>query len=322
MRTENLKRPRKAALVVNSYDQVRLVVERIREVNPDLSARTRGVLREISGREYSEQRYVLRGQIEGVGSDPDVDVLVFPLAALGRAVNIVFTEDDDDQGKSAIGSIFFLIRPHHAVGDTSLMLSILAKHTEQLDAEDFGRQGLTAVSRVVHQRRYEAFRQVSQLTTRPTNFSQLAPETRKAFAANLLVDILQMIGRGIRKGMPVEVYFVDAAWAPKSALGEMESANSSVLVEMQAVLRQCLNAQDPDERGVYEALYSQSWEAFKEIDGLIPPSVSHEGTPSEFFPSPASLEDALDGWDPYPADSGLEDRTTWDPDEWDSEEDY
>ena len=322
MRTENLKRPRKAALVVNSYDQVKLVVERIREVNPDLSARTRGVLREISGREYSEHRYVLRGQVEGVGSDPDVDVLVFPLAALGRAVNIVFTENDDDQGKSAIGSIFFLIRPHHAVGDTSLMLSILAKRTEQLDAEDFGHHGLSAVSRVVHQRRYEAFRQVSQLTTRPTNFSQLAPETRRAFAANLLVDILQMIGRGIRKGMPVEVYFVDAAWAPKSALGETEAANSSVLVEMQAVLRHCLNVQDPDERGIYEALYGQSWEAFREIDGLIPPNISHEGTPSEFFPSPASLEDALDGWDPYPTDSGLEDGPTWDPDEWDSEEEY
>ena len=163
---------------------------------------------------------------------------------------------------------------------------------------------------------------MSQLTTRPTNFSRLAPETRKAFAANLLVDILQMIGRGIRKGMPVEVYFVDAAWAPKSALGEMEAANSSVLVEMQAVLRHCLNVQDPDERGIYEALYRQSWEAFREIDGLISPGISHEGTPSEFFPSPASLEDALDGWDPYRADSGLEDGSTWDPDEWDSEEDY
>ena len=251
-----------------------------------------------------------------------MDVLVFPLAALGRAVNIVFTEDDDDRGKSAIGSIFFLIRPHHAVGDTSLMLSILAKHTEQLDAEDFGHHGLSAVSRVVHQRRYEAFRQVSQLTTRPTNFSQLAPETRKAFAANLLVDILQMIGRGIRKGMPVEVYFVDAAWAPMSALGEPESANSSVLVEMQDVLRHCLNVQDPDERGIYEALYSQSWEAFREIDGLMRPNISHEGKPNEFFPSPAGLEDALDGWDPYPADSGLEDRSTWDPDDWNSEEDY
>ena len=322
MRTENLERPRKAGLVVNSYDQVKLVVERLREVNPDLSARTRGVLREISGRGYSQRRYILRSEVESVGSDPDVEVLVFPLAALGRAVNIVFTEDDDDQGKSAIGSIFFLIRPHPAVGDTSLMLSILAKHTEQLDAEDFGHHGLSDLNRVVHRRRYEAFRQVSQLTTRPTNFSRLSPGTRRAFAANLLIDTLQMIGRGIRKGMPVEVYFVDAAWAPKSALGETETANSSVLVEMQEVLRYCLNVQDPDEYGIYEALYGQSWEAFREIDGLIPPSVPHEDARSEFCPSPASLEDALDGWDPYPDNSGLDDDTTGDPDEWDSEEDY
>ncbi|MEI8166102.1 MAG: hypothetical protein WCG26_06980, partial [Chloroflexales bacterium] len=42
-----LERRRKAALVVNSYDQVRLVVEQIHEVHPALGERTRGIVTQI-----------------------------------------------------------------------------------------------------------------------------------------------------------------------------------------------------------------------------------------------------------------------------------
>lgn len=313
IRTE-LGKPRKAALVVNSYDQVRLVVEQIQAVNPTLGDRTRGVLRELPA-DPARMRYVLRGQVEGLGSDADVDVLVFPLGALGRGVNVVFTADDEDKGKGAIGSVFFLTRPHPAAGDLSLMLSLLARWTERLDGEDLRSLGLSEVQQHYDRRRYEVFRQIARLISRPMSASQLDDETLRAFAANLLVAVLQTIGRGMRKRMPVEVYFVDAAWAPHSAEGRPETPRSSVLVAMRQVLAESLDARDPGQRDIYRALYGVFAEAFRDIDGVILPGAetsAHDGYDG-FDPSPAGLEDAMDDWDPEDGDHGGEAReeTGW-----------
>jgi len=303
VRTE-LGKPRKAALVVNSYEQVQLVVEQIRTINSRLGERTRGVLRERPS-DRSRKHYVLRGQAEGLGPDLDIDVLVFPLGALGRGTNIVFTGDDADKGKGAIGSVFFLTRPHPAAGDLSLMLSLLARRTEGLDMEDLRPLGLVQVKELFEQRQYDVFRQIARLVSRPMSASQLDDVTLRVFAANLLVAVLQTIGRGMRLRMPVEVYFVDAAWAPNSAEGRPETARSSVLVAMREVLATSLATRDPDQRDIYQALYSVFADAFHEIDGVILPASriddeSEEGSEQgeDFSPSPAGLEDAMDGWEP------------------------
>jgi hypothetical protein len=295
IRTE-LGKPRKAALIVNSYEQVRLVVEQIRSVNPDLADRTRGVLRELS--DHSRKHYVLRGQVEALGPDPNVDILVFPLGALGRGTNIVFAASDADGGKAAIGSVFFLTRPHPAAGDLSLMLSLLARQTECLDAEDMRALGLSEVRALFDQRRYAVFRQIARLLARPMSASQLDDETLPVFAANLLVGVLQTIGRGMRMRMPVEVYFVDAAWAPKSAEGQPDTKRSSMLVAMRDVLTTYLSTRDPDQHAIYEALYKDFAKAFRDIDGVIFPGGSMDEDVEAFRPSPAGLEDAMDGWEP------------------------
>jgi hypothetical protein len=294
IRTE-LGKPRKAALVVNSYEQVRLVVEQIRRVNPDLADRTRGVLRELA--DHSRKHYVLRGQVEGLGPDNDVDILVFPLGALGRGTNIVFTASDADRGKAAIGSVFFLTRPHPAAGDLSLMLSLLARCTERLDAEDLRALGLAEVRALFDQRRYAVFRQIARLLARPMSASQLDDETLPVFAANLLVGVLQTIGRGMRMHMPVEVYFVDAAWAPNSAEGRPDTKRSSMLVAMRDVLDGCLSTRDPDQHDIYEKLYGVFAKALREIDGVIFPGGPVDEDVEDFSPSPAGLEDAMDGWE-------------------------
>lgn len=300
----DLGKARKAALVVNSYDQVRLVVEQIRAVNPRLGERTRGVLRDLPS-DQSRNHYVLRGQAEGLGHAVDVDVLVFPLGALGRGTNIVFTGDDADKGRAAIGSIFFLTRPHPAAGDLSLMLSLLARRTECLDAEDLRTLSLSEVNQLFDQRRYDVFRQIARLVSRPMSASQLDDETLRAFAANLLVAVLQMVGRGMRQAMPVEAYFVDAAWAPNSAEGRPDTPRTSILVAMREVLDTCLSTPDRDQRDVYQALYGIFAEAFRDIEGVVLPDTSIDEDIEDFSPSPAGLEDAMDGWEP-PEDVGSE----------------
>jgi hypothetical protein len=142
------------------------------------------------------------------------------------------------------------------------------------------------------------FRRVGKLLARPMTASQLDPETLEAFAANLLVNVLQTIGRGLRKSMPVEVYFVDAAWAPESANGRPDSERSSVLVGMRNVLLGCLNTPDPVQLAVYREVYGPFEEGFREIGGLVlSTEVSAEPT-EDLRPSPAGLEDAMDGFDP------------------------
>jgi hypothetical protein len=315
IRTE-LGKPRKAALVVNSYEQVRLVVEQIRRVNPNLADRTRGVLRELA--DHSRKHYVLRGQVEGLGPDTNVDILVFPLGALGRGTNIVFAAGDADSGKAAIGSVFFLTRPHPAAGDLSLMLSLLARQTECLDVEDLRALRLSEVRMQFDQRRYAVFRQIARLLARPMSASALDDDTLPVFAANLLVGVLQTIGRGMRMRMPVEVYFVDAAWAPKSAEGRPDTKRSSMLVAMRDVLAGCLSTRDPDQHEIYEKLYGIFAKAFREIDGVIFPGGPVDEGLENFSPSPAGLEDAMDGWEPedyVEIDNAEDEENEMDPEE-------
>ncbi len=291
-----LGRQRKAALVVNSYAQVRLVVEQLHDVNSRLGRRTRGVLGDMPS-DASRDRYILKGQVEALGSDADVDVVVFPIAALERGINIVFRTGDDDNGRAAVGSVYFLTRPHPAAGDLGLMRSILAKATQALDGRDLRLISLAETQKIYESERYRAYRRVANLLSRPMSASRLDKQTLANFAANLLVPILQTIGRGMRKRMPVEVYFVDAAWAPHSAEGRAESDRSSVLVIMRQVLEECLTHPDPDQRDVYQALYGIFHSAFGEVVGLMPPDGTQDDSVHSFSPSSITFEVDLDGYD-------------------------
>jgi hypothetical protein len=98
--------------------------------------------------------------------------------------------------------------------------------------------------------------------------------------------------------MPVEVYFVDAAWARNSAEGRPDTKRSSVLVAMRDVLNGCLSTRDPDQHDIYEKLYGHFAKAFREIDGVIFPGGPADEDVEDFNPSPAGLEDEMDGWEP------------------------
>ncbi len=113
---------------------------------------------------------------------------------------------------------------------------------------------LSEVQRIYDLERYASYREVANLLARPMSASALADKVLVNFAANQLVPTLQTIGRGMRKRMPVNVYFVDAAWAPRSAEQQQESTRSSLLVVMQKILADCIADRNPDLRDIYQAL--------------------------------------------------------------------
>jgi len=265
-----LGRPRKAALIVNSYAQVTEVIREIARVNPALAERTRGVLRVKPDAAPPGEQSVLRGQVETLGQQDDVDVIVFPMTALGRGVNIVFHTADADNGVAAIGSLYFLIRPHPVVGDLTLMLSRIARETETFDTQPAQAQTLADLAAAQRFRRAQLYASVMRLLARPMSASLLPDEFVRPFAANLLIPVIQTIGRAIRRSQPAEVHFVDAAWAPRSAAGGTDDERSSVLVGMQHLLRDLLMASDPTQQAIFEALYRPFADAFSDIDGLGP----------------------------------------------------
>ena len=267
LRTE-AGRDRKCALVVNSYAQVQLVVRQIVRTNPALAARTRGVVKRPPEGAGAAEHYVLRGQVETLGYDDEALIIVFPMTALGRGVNIVFSTDDEDDGAAAIGSVYFLTRPHPVAGDLKLMLSSIAQETEAFDRLVYPASSLREINDVYLRDRRALHTRVMRLLTRPQSASLLPPDFLAPFSANLLIPVLQTIGRAIRKSRPAEVYFVDAAWAPKSAQGEADNEKTSVLVTMRNLLRKYLADPDPARRAVLEALYGPFGRAFEDIAAL------------------------------------------------------
>ncbi|UOQ83244.1 ATP-binding protein [Hymenobacter sp. 5414T-23] len=277
LRSPSGRHGRLCALIVNSYEQVHSVVRAIQQANESLAARTRGVVRIRPEYAGPAERYLLKGQVETLGQlvvDEDVRVIVLPFTALGRGINIVFNNPDDagdiDNRTAAIGTVYFLTRPHPMAGDLTLMLSTIARRTEEFDQHQFADLPLAAIEQQYEEHRHRLFRDTMRLLARPLSARRLPKGFRKAFAANLLIPILQTIGRAIRGGSPADVYFVDAAWAPNSALGTSDTSETSVLVTMQQLLRgylapDCNPAYCPP---VLRALYAPFGEAFKQIEGL------------------------------------------------------
>lgn len=277
-RSPSGRHTRLCALVVNSYDQVRRVVAAIAQVNPALADKTRGVLRELPDQPSGRERYLLKGQVESLGRlvvEEGVQVVVLPFTALGRGVNLVFSNPDDaqdvDNRTAAIGTVYFLTRPHPTAGDLTLPLSTIARATEQFDQLRLPTASLAELQVRYDESRQELYTQIMRLLGRPLSAHRLPKPFRRAFAANLLIPILQTIGRAIRGGSPADVYFVDAAWAPQSAEKKADTPRTSDLVMMRKLLREYLSPTCPLAYcpPVLTALYEPFGLAFEGIDGLI-----------------------------------------------------
>ncbi|MEK0196189.1 hypothetical protein WME70_32930, partial [Microcoleus anatoxicus PTRS1] len=94
------------------------------------------------------------------------------------------------------------------------------------------------------------------------------------FTANQMVGILQTIGRGMRNGCPVQVYFVDAAWAIKSTENQPDSGRDSMLVQMRIILEECVKHPDSVIREIYQELYGAFLDPLQRIEGVVyPPSL-------------------------------------------------
>jgi hypothetical protein len=278
---------RKAAFVVNSYEQAREIKRFLDRYHPDVGRRTKAVVRFLEEGEKPSD-YVTSAQCEALGDDESCDLIVFPMMAIGRGVNIVFTKGPR-QRDAAIGSIYFLTRPHPSTDDMQLLYGLAGRATQEFGDRSFSTdEDLTAIFKEWDKARKGVYGLTRRLQQEPLMASRLGPELFKPFAANQMVAILQTIGRGMRNGCPVRVYFVDAAWAPRSAEDKTDSARYSMLVQMRVVLEECIEHPEPAIAAIYRELYGAFIEPMGRIENVkYPKNLSQ--------PEGSMLED--DGFD-------------------------
>ena len=253
---------RKAGLVVNSYDQCQVLYDHIQANYPEWRGKVRYLRR--SALESDRENAVTAADVESLGQDSGWSILIFPMNAIGRGVNIVF-QFGARQDKAMIGALYFLTRPHPRQDDLGLIQGLIGRRSEAFDREVFAdtRKALAAL----REERLLAYAQVKDLMRTPLVASRLG-EYVKPFVADQMIIILQTIGRAMRGDCPAFVYFVDAAWAPRSANGGSDSKFTSMLVMMQDILQECLSHPDPTTRQCYESLYLSFATPMNAIAGL------------------------------------------------------
>lgn len=259
---------RKVGLVVNSYAQVRLVKDHLRRTRPDLAHRVVAVIDQTPP--GNEGDWITAAQVERLGLRDDWDVLVFPMKALARGVNIVF-EQGPRRRDALLGTLVFLTRPHPATESLDLVAGLAGAGTLAFDtaplAPGIPVNAMTAAWR-------DARRQMMAVTRRllrfPVQASRLGP-LAEPFTADIMVDVLQTIGRAMRNGCKARVIFADAAWAPVSAGDDparRDNRQSSMLVMMLDILRARVNDPDPVDREVYRALYEPFLHPLERCEGV------------------------------------------------------
>ena len=191
------------------------------------------------------------------------EILVAPLLAVERGHNIVLPG-----GKAAIGTVYFLARPHPRPDDITLAIQAVndwaVRHVRD---GGFAQQvravgSLDAAGLAFRQRAREKWQ---RYLTRRLAWSSLPLEEKVSFTWDQLVVMWQVIGRLVRGGAPARVVFVDAAFAPREAgLTATDTPDTSLLLSMRQVLAPYFTDEsgiDPTERSLVKNLYHPLYQA-------------------------------------------------------------
>lgn len=254
---------RKAAFVVNSYEQCEMLYEHIRQHFPAWRSRVRFLVRG-GGLHATATHGVTASEVERLGEDPEWDLFIFPMNAIGRGVNIVY-KFGPRADKAMIGSLYFLTRPHPRTDSLGFLQGVVGEASERFDQASFADTG--AALQAMREHRAKVSRTVGELLRLP-QASRALGKHAKAFVADQMIMILQTIGRAMRGDCPAFVYFVDAAWAPKSANGIPDSPRTSMLLMMRSILDECLSHGHEGIRQCYENLYRTFYTPLTKLSGI------------------------------------------------------
>ncbi|MGO0792307.1 hypothetical protein ACTOWA_20790 [Herbaspirillum seropedicae] len=257
---------RKAAFVVNSYAHCLAIKQFIDQRFASWRDRTIAVVDQIPPGALGG--YVTPSMVEALGDNPNWDLLIFPMGALGRGTNVVYS-GGPRQRDATIGTLYFLTRPHPSPDDLGFLVSLGARATMDFDQRDLGLfDRLDEFTQELRYARGRLYKLVGHLLRHPLYARSLGPDLFTPFTANVAVPLLQTIGRGMRNGCPVQCFFVDRAWAEKSSIGEQDDESSSMLVQLRKIIERGVQSKDKRVALLFEELYGPFLEPLLEVKGL------------------------------------------------------
>jgi hypothetical protein len=246
------------ALEANGYSDWRvhcLVRDRVDEGSADLDVR------------LTRARSLPRSLIERFGREPEKSVLVAPMQIVARGHNIL------NRARTAgISTIYFLHRPHPRPDDLGPTIGRVNRFAqERFDRGVKPKAGESFAGRA-RRVRFAATNIVRYgLEAGRFGYRSLPPEFKAQFAWDMLTQLWQTVGRGIRGGCPVFVGFVDYAFAPLSFDGNNsgDTPNSSALVQSLRQLELAMDTlENPSEHEVATLLYKPFYDALVRTEGL------------------------------------------------------
>lgn len=259
---------RKAAFVVNSYDHCVALKRYIDQKLPQWRDRTIAVVKEIPG-DALVRGYVTAGMVEALGDDDTWDLLIFPMGALGRGTNVVYSTGPR-QRDATLGTLYFLTRPHPSPDDLDFLVSMGARATMRFDRTELSDAvRLADCTDALRHARGSLYRDVGHLLRHPLYARSLRRDLFTPFTANVAVPLLQTIGRAMRNGCPVQCVFVDRAWAERSSIGGIDDAGTSMLVQLRTILEQGCDSADAQEAMLFRELYGPFLEPFRNVAGVF-----------------------------------------------------
>jgi hypothetical protein len=257
---------RKAAFIVNSYDQCLALKRYIDQKLPSWRGRVIAVVNE-SPAGMAAADYVTAAAAETLGDRGGWDILIFPMGALGRGTNIVFSSGPRVRD-ATLGTLYFLTRPHPSPEDLSFLVSLAAQASQSFNAKEMLTTSIPQLTADFAAARRSAYGRVGRLLRHPLYAKGLG-EMFEPFTANMAVPLMQTIGRATRNGRPAQCIFVDRAWAEKSAQGLPDTARTSMLVQLHDLLRRGLESPDRRVATLHRELYAGYYTALSDVDGLI-----------------------------------------------------
>jgi hypothetical protein len=256
---------RKIAIVVNSYAQVNLVLDELQRCNPRLRRRTIGIVSSYTDQQRRENGYRTTQEASLLGRyHEDWDFIVFPAAAFGRGVNVVYPDGHALQGKALIGTMFFPIRPHPSADDMTFLQGTIATLSEEADQPLAVTVDLETFIEKRRKLRHVAKNRISEILEMGGSPLKLgATADADSFAANILVELNQVMGRAIRGGVNANIVFLDAAWAPLTASGGFDTSESSILLRMASIIERHVAGSDPLAPHIINNLYGNILSAIR-----------------------------------------------------------
>lgn len=141
-------------------------------------------------------------QLESFTRLPKARILIAPLGRAERGLNILAPQTN----KSAIGSIWVAIRPVPLVDEPDELLAHVGSRA--LDEKAASAAPWTELAR----RRSVAGKYFEQLVNSERYFRSLPQRAKRAIAAELIISLIQLVGRARRGGTPGRIKLVDYAF--------------------------------------------------------------------------------------------------------------